>query len=128
MLYRSELASDGTTSLHPQAMTSKSMSGDASPKYLAEIDRYIDDLEESLWPLNSYIHENPELAFEEHKAHEALTKFMQTREGWHVTPSAYGIETAWVASYDSGRPGPVVSFNAEYGTSVFQVTRRRQRR
>jgi metal-dependent amidase/aminoacylase/carboxypeptidase family protein len=104
------------------------MSGDASLKYLAEIDRYIDDLEEALWPLNSYIHENPELAFEEYKAHEALTKFMQTREGWHVTPSAYGIETAWVAFYDSGRPGPVVSFNAEYGTFVPQVPCRRHRR
>ncbi|KAM7183182.1 peptidase M20 [Naviculisporaceae sp. PSN 640] len=38
---------------------------------------------------------------------------MQSRPGWKVTRSAYGIKTAWTAVYDSGRPGPVVSFNAE---------------
>jgi metal-dependent amidase/aminoacylase/carboxypeptidase family protein len=52
-------------------------------------------------------------------AHEALTKFIseQRHEGqkWEVTPSAYGIGTAFVAVFDSGKRGPVVSFNAEYG-------------
>lgn len=32
-----------------------------------------------------------------------------------MTPSAYDIPTAFVAVFDSGRRGPVVSFNAEYG-------------
>nr|UWK21992.1 peptidase m20 domain protein [Trichoderma rodmanii] len=34
-------------------------------------------------------------------------------KGRAVTPSAYGMDTAWVAVYDIGRRGPVVSFNAE---------------
>ncbi|KAK5988434.1 Xaa-Arg dipeptidase [Cladobotryum mycophilum] len=86
---------------------------ESPPEHLPDIDHFIHSLEPSLWPLNSFLHDNPELAYKEYKAHDALTNFMQSREGWHVTPSAYRMETAWVAVYDSGRPGPVVSFNAE---------------
>jgi hypothetical protein len=43
-----------------------------------------------------------------------LTTFLRAQKQWQVTPSAYGIETAFVAVFDSGRAGPVVSFNAEY--------------
>lgn len=96
-----------------------SVQDDGSPGYLSEIDNFIETLGDSLWPLNKFIHENPELAFQEHKAHQALTDFMRSRkEGWQVTSSAYGIETAWVAIYDSGNPGPVVSFNVEMGMYV----------
>ncbi|PNP42297.1 hypothetical protein TGAMA5MH_05979 [Trichoderma gamsii] len=38
---------------------------------------------------------------------------MKSQSGWVVTPSAYGMETAWVAVFDTGKRGPVVSFNAE---------------
>lgn len=89
--------------------------GSEVPEYLPDIDHFIASLEPLLWPLNSFLHDNPELAFKEHKAHDAMTSFMRSQEGWHVTSSAYGMETAWVAIYDSGRPGPVVSFNAEMG-------------
>jgi amidohydrolase len=87
----------------------------ASQEYLSEIDTTIESLRSSLWPLNKYIHDNPELAFKEYKAHDALTDFMRKQKGWHVTPSAYGMDTAWVAAFDSGKPGPVVSFNVEMG-------------
>lgn len=86
-------------------------------EFLSDIDHFIHSLDAPLWSLNSFLHENPELGFREYKAHDALTKFMRSREGWHVTPSAYGMDTAWVAVYDSGRPGPAVSFNAEMGAS-----------
>ncbi|KAK2037910.1 hypothetical protein LZ31DRAFT_560061 [Colletotrichum somersetense] len=85
----------------------------SSPEYLDEISAVVDDLAESLWPINKTIHDNPELGYHEVVAHNALTAFMRTRPGWKVTPSAYGMETAWVAVWDSGRKGPVVSFNAE---------------
>lgn len=85
---------------------------------LSGIDNFVEGLRSTLWPLNQFIHENPELAFEEYKAHDALTKFMRMQKGWQVTPSAYGMETAWVATFDSGRAGPVVSFNAEMGTLI----------
>jgi metal-dependent amidase/aminoacylase/carboxypeptidase family protein len=90
----------------------------AEQSHLTAIDRFIRDLEPSLWPLNSFIHDNPELAFEEQKAHNALTNFMRSREKWHVTKSAFGMETAWMAVYDSGKRGPVISFNAEMGMAA----------
>ena len=84
---------------------------------------YIDSISEILRPISLKIHDNPELCYEEFIAHKTLTEFMKTREGWKVTPSAYGIETAFIAEYDSGKKGPVISYNAEYGqfnlTSLF---------
>lgn len=96
------------------------VSGNDIPKgtlqgQFGDIDRSIDRMRAALWELNISIHENPELAFEERKAHKVLTDFMSRQNGWQVTTSAYGMETAWVAVYDSGNPGPAVSFNAEMG-------------
>ncbi|KAJ3492856.1 hypothetical protein NLG97_g5105 [Lecanicillium saksenae] len=81
--------------------------------HLADIDHFINELESALWPLNCFIHNNPELGYKEFKTHDALTNFMKSRKGWAVQRSAYGMETAWEAVFDTGRPGPVVSFNAE---------------
>jgi len=89
-----------------------------SNDFIPFISSYIDALSSTLRPLSLKIHDNPELNFKEYIAHETLTKFLKTRKGWRVTPSAYGIETAFVAVFDSGREGPVVSYNAEYGTSA----------
>ncbi len=83
--------------------------------HLAEIERFIEQLAPALWPLNCFIHNNPELGYQEFQAHDALTKFMKSRPGWAVTRSAYGLPTAWEAVFDTGRAGPVVSFNAEMG-------------
>ena len=91
--------------------------------FLSEIDSFVDELHTPLWPLNKSIHENPELAFEEHKTHDALTNFMVSQEGWKVTKSAYGMETAWVASYDGVSKGRTVSFNAEMGMSLCSTPR-----
>lgn len=83
--------------------------------YLDFVSTYIESISETLRPISLKIHDNPELNFKEFIAHETLTKFMKTRKGWKVTPSAYGIETAFTAVYDSGKKGPVISYNAEYG-------------
>jgi hypothetical protein len=86
-----------------------------TPNYLDFVSSYIESIGDILRPLSLKIHDNPELNFEEFIAHKALTEFLKTRKGWKVTPSAYGLATAFVAEYDSGKPGPVVSYNAEYG-------------
>ena len=83
---------------------------------LSDIDDIIDHYRAPLWGVNKFIHENPELAFKEYKAHQCLTDFMQLQKNWEVKRSVYGMETAWVAVFDSGREGPVVSFNAEMGS------------
>lgn len=85
------------------------------PQYLDEINNAVDDVADAFWPVNKRIHDNPELGYREFIAHHALTTFMEGLGDWKVTRSAYGMKTAWVAVFDSGRPGPVVSFNAEMG-------------
>lgn len=57
------------------------------------------------------IHQNPELGFEEFKAHDNITNMLESL-GFQVTRHAYGLDTAFVAEYGQG--GRVVAFNAEY--------------
>ncbi|KXT01538.1 hypothetical protein AC578_4549 [Pseudocercospora eumusae] len=82
--------------------------------YLNSISASVDALSGDLRKVSLEVHDHPELGYKEFHAHEVLTKYMSQQKGWKVTPSAYGIETAFVAVYRSGKPGPVVSFNAEY--------------
>lgn len=88
---------------------------DSDPEHLSAINRFIDRLSDELWSLNDFIHTHPELGYHEYKAHDALTSFFKRRKGWSVTTSAYGLETAWEATFDTGRCGPVIAFNAEMG-------------
>jgi metal-dependent amidase/aminoacylase/carboxypeptidase family protein len=85
------------------------------PGHLHEISDFIDGITDRLWDVNKTIHDNPELGYKEFIAHETLTKFMSSQRGWNVVRSAYGLATAWVAEFDSGKKGPVVSFNVEMG-------------
>ncbi|CAI6071520.1 unnamed protein product [Clonostachys chloroleuca] len=83
------------------------------PFCLSDIDQFIESLQPSVWTLNVFLHQNPELGFSEHKAHDALTSFMHSQNGWKVTQSLHGMDTAWMSVYDSKMPGPAVSFNVE---------------
>lgn len=86
---------------------------DAEPEHLAEISDFVDGLASELWPVNKKIHDNPELAFKERIAHDTLTAYMDTKKGWKVYRSVYGMDTAWIAVNDSGQRGPVISLNVE---------------
>jgi amidohydrolase len=57
------------------------------------------------------IHDHPELAFEEHRAHELLTAALEA-EGLEVERHACGLETAFVAR--AGATGPTVAVVCEY--------------
>lgn len=89
-----------------------------SAGHLKEISHHVETLSSDLREISLSIHDDPELQYKEHHAHDVLTNFLSKQEGWQVTPSAYGIRTAFVAVYDTGKHGPVVSFNAEYGTGL----------
>ncbi|EDN92390.1 hypothetical protein SS1G_08253 [Sclerotinia sclerotiorum 1980 UF-70] len=65
-------------------------------------------INQSKWEL---IHENPELRFNEVKAHNNITSMLKEL-GYSVTTSAYSIPTAFQAEYGSG--GRLVVYNAEY--------------
>lgn len=93
--------------------------------YQTLVSEHIDSLSKSLRHLSLDIHDHPEIRNKEFHAHEVLTHFIkeQKSQNWTVTPSAYEIPTAFVAVFDSGRPGPVISFNAEYGEFFFLGSR-----
>ncbi|KAK5656875.1 hypothetical protein OQA88_4424 [Cercophora sp. LCS_1] len=65
--------------------------------------------------VNREIHSNPELAYEEHKAHDtflaALLK-LQEFHGARVRAHAYGLPTSFEAEF--GTSGPLIIYNAEY--------------
>ncbi|TKA80632.1 hypothetical protein B0A55_01862 [Friedmanniomyces simplex] len=84
------------------------------PDYLTAIGSEVDNLSADLRTISLEIHDHPELQYKEYHAHKVLTEYLAQQPGWIVTPSAYGIGTAFVAVYEDGRQGPVVSFNAEY--------------
>ncbi|KAG0250756.1 hypothetical protein DFQ27_009216 [Actinomortierella ambigua] len=66
-------------------------------EYLRVISNAIDAASTELRSLSLRIHEDPELAYHEFKAHGWLTEYLQGK-GFTVERSAYGLETAFVAS------------------------------
>lgn len=88
---------------------------ESSADYLDAISHYTESISSCLCNISLEIHDHPELQYKEYHAHQVLTEFLKSQNGWQVTSSAYGIGTAFVAVYDSGKKGPTVSFNAEYG-------------
>lgn len=94
--------------------------------HLDFISKYTDEHSSGLRQLSLAIHDNPELGYKEHHAHKVLTEFLDEQGYWTVTRSAYEINTAFVAVYESkekaGEKKPaVVSFNVEYGGYVRRV-------
>ncbi|KAK0652826.1 hypothetical protein B0T16DRAFT_322197 [Cercophora newfieldiana] len=71
----------------------------------------IDARKDEIAFINNQIHSNPELAYEEHKAHDAFVSVLQ-KLGFEVTPHAYGLDTAFSCEFGTG--GRLISFNAEY--------------
>ncbi len=72
-----------------------------------EVDRIADTLIEA----SHVIHENPELNFEEHFAHEVLTGILED-EGLNPIRGAYDLETAFEAS--AGDKGTTIAVLCEY--------------
>ncbi len=97
---------------------------DYGAQRLDAISRAVEGLSSDLRAISLDIHDHPELQYKEIHAHRVLTEYFEKQEGWKVTPSAYDIRTAFVGVYDSGKNGPAVSFNAEYGAfpCCFQLT------
>ena len=67
----------------------------------------VDACRQELYQLSEQIWRNPELCFKEYKAHELLTSFLE-KKGFAVERSFTGIETAFRATFGSGRPNVCV--------------------
>ncbi|KAN0115536.1 aminobenzoyl-glutamate utilization protein B [Hyaloscypha variabilis] len=75
------------------------------------INNSIDNFDPVLNEINKNIHENPELGYEEFKAHDNIVSLLR-EQGFEVTPHAHGLETSFSCSYGNG--GRIVAFNVEY--------------
>lgn len=60
-----------------------------------------------------YIHAHPELGFHEVQSSRAIKEMLE-RHGFQVTMGVGGLDTAFRAEADSGKPGPVIGFLCEY--------------
>lgn len=63
------------------------------------------------------IHANPELSFEEVNSAAALIAPLRAA-GFEIQEELGGLPTAFRATYDSGKPGPVIALLAEYDALV----------
>jgi amidohydrolase len=82
------------------------------------ISDYVDSIYDDMWNISKTLHDNPELGFKEFKAHDLLTSFMESQDGWNVTRSLYNISTAFSAVFQGSGYGPIISFNSEYGRFI----------
>lgn len=72
-------------------------------------DEYLTDFK----GLNEYIYNNPEMGNKEYKACEAH-KHLLEKHGFTVKTGITGLDTAFIAKYSTGKPGPKIAFLAEY--------------
>ncbi|TYP73728.1 M20 family metallopeptidase [Paenibacillus methanolicus] len=74
---------------------------------------HIDDHGASYKAISRYIGANPELGNKEFMAAAKITEELE-RQGFRVERGVLGLETAFIGTYDSERPGPVAAFLCEY--------------
>ena len=70
-------------------------------------------IKERLAEISDYIYRNPELGNEEYKAAEALTSFLK-EHNFSVESNIAGMETAFKATFESGKPGLTIGYLCEY--------------
>ena len=70
-------------------------------------------IKERLAEISDYIYRNPELGNEEYKAVEALTTFLK-EHGFEIECPYSGMNTAFKATFDSGKEGMTVGYLCEY--------------
>lgn len=73
----------------------------------------IDEETEHLVGISIYLKEHPELGWSEVEAARRLSDYLELR-GFALERGVGGLETAFRATLDSGRPGPTIAFLAEY--------------
>ena len=84
--------------------------GDAvKPRVTAAVDALADELER----LSHQLHDNPELAFKEDKAHAWLADFL-AKHGATVERGVGGLATAFRATIPGASAGPTIAIMAEY--------------
>ncbi len=78
-----------------------------------EVIKEVDRLAGELVATSRFLHQHPELAYEEREAAGRLTALLKAR-GFEVTEGAGGLPTAFLARAGAGRPSATIAFLAEY--------------
>jgi len=71
------------------------------------------EIHRELCEISDFIYHNPELGNEEYKAAEKLTSFLQEHD-FDIETEFLGIKTAFRATYDSNKEGPIIGYLCEY--------------
>lgn len=71
------------------------------------------EIHKELCEISDFIYHNPELGNEEYKAVEKLTSFLQEHD-FDIETEFLGIKTAFRATYDSNKEGPIIGYLCEY--------------
>ncbi len=72
-----------------------------------------EDIFEDLKELNEYIYHNPELGYEEYKSSKAHVKLL-IKHGFNVEENYLDMATAFKASYEGTKEGPIIAYLSEY--------------
>ncbi|KAJ5379213.1 hypothetical protein N7509_012332 [Penicillium cosmopolitanum] len=85
-------------------------------EFLDKVQEVLRRYDAQLKDINHKIWSNPELAYEEYKAHDHICELFDSlkNNGYQVRRKAFGLETALEVAYVHGNGGRVVAFNAEY--------------
>lgn len=83
------------------------------PDYKIAVKQYVASKEADLLSISHTIHCNPELGLQEHRACELLVSTLR-ESGFEVKTPVAGLDTAFVATYRSDKPGPRIGLAAEY--------------
>jgi len=78
-----------------------------------EIFAAVDKLLPELWELALYMQKNPELSYEEFKAHKKIVTYLKNK-GFECKESVGELNTAFIAKPKKVNSGPTVGFIAEY--------------
>lgn len=81
--------------------------------YKTAVRQYVASQEADLLSISHKIHCKPELGLQEHQACKLLVSTLR-ESGFEVETPVAGLDTAFVATYQSDKPGPRVGFAAEY--------------
>ena len=74
---------------------------------------FIDELSPQLKRMSDFIFDNPEIGYEEYKAHKLLCDYLE-EQGFTVTRSVSGLDTAFKAEFKVQGGGPKIGLLCEY--------------
>ncbi|WP_040981998.1 M20 family metallopeptidase [Oceanobacillus jeddahense] len=80
---------------------------------MEKLEETLAEIQQELWDISKKMYDNPELGDEEFESMKLLTNLLKAHH-FQVETNIVDRPTAFQAEYDSGKPGPVIAYLAEY--------------